>query len=155
VARSQPMSGERVRAETLRILRAGGDADEVRQVLGQDQAHAGRVLDPYLDALLELLVEVYALTGATRAQPIQLEKFLDRYLGEYEFRGKVDERSIRYAPSYPALVHGGVVPDISGDLYHWNSEMWPYVLYALQGYLRVAAERTGKTPSDLAQAVPD
>ena len=155
MARPKAMSGAQVRAETLRVFRAGGDADEVRQILAADEMKARRVLDPYLDALLDLLVEVYALTGATPEQPIDLEKFLDHYLGEYEFRGKVDDRSIRYAVKYPALVHGGVIPDIGGDLHYWNSELWPYVLYAIEGYLRAAAERTGCGMTELANGLPD
>jgi len=149
------MPREQVRAETLRVFRDGGDADDIRQILAADQMKAPRILDPYLDALLDLLVEAYALTGAMPEQPIELEKFLDRYLGEYEFRGKVDDRSIRYALKYPALIRGGVTPDISGDLYYWRSELWPYVLYAIQGYLHVAAERTGKSVPDLARSLPD
>jgi hypothetical protein len=149
------MSPGDVRAETLRVFRAGGDADQINEILATDHLKARRILEPYLDPLLDLLVEVYALTGATREQPIRMEGFVETYLGDYQFRGKVDHRNLHYALTYPALVQGGLEPDIGADLRYWNSEVWPYALYAIEAYLKAAAERTGQAVTELAGQLPD
>jgi hypothetical protein len=155
VTMAKTLSGIEVRAETLRVFRGGGDADDVREVLAVDHVKARRVREPYLDPLLDLAVEVYALTGASRDRPIAMEQFVETYLAGYEFRGKVDTRKLHYALTYPALVHGGLEPDLGSDLYYWNSELWPYALYAIEAYLRVAAERTGHSVADLTRDLPD
>ena len=144
-----------VRATVLRVLRAGGEADEVRQILATDQQKAPRVLEPFLDPLLDLAVEAYGLIGASTTSPIRMEGFVETYLPDYDFRGKVDNRNLHYALTYPALIHAGLEPDVGSDLYHWRSEPWPYMLYAIEAYLRVAAERSGRPMPDLAGDLPD
>jgi hypothetical protein len=98
-----------------------------------------------------LAVDAYALTGASPDQPIGLAGLAERYLPEYEYRGKVDHRNLRYALTYPALCAGGLHPDIWDDLIYWRSALWPYALHALLAYLRIAAERTGTPVEELAQ----
>ena len=143
-----------VRAETLRALREGRDLDDLRRLVAREQLHSRRT-DAHLDTLLSLAVDVYRLTQATREQPIQMHGLADTYLSEYEFRGKVDRRNLRYALTYPALQVGGLDPDLADDLYYWGSELWPYVIHAITAYLRIAAERTGRDARDLARDLPD
>jgi hypothetical protein len=143
------------RDQTLRVLRSGGDAEEIRRNLATDQLQGRRHREPFLDALLDLLVEVYALTAVSRDHPIQMEGLVETYLAGYEFRGKVDHRNLHYALTYPALIHGGLEPDLGNDLYSWRSELWPYVPYAIEAYLRIAAERTGMSAVELAARLPN
>lgn len=143
-----------VRSEALRSLREGRDLDELRQLIAREQLHSRRP-DAHLDALLSLAVDVYGLSHAMPDEPIHMQSLVETYLPEYEFRGKVDDRNLRYALTYPALLAGGLKPDLARDLYYWRSELWPYVLHAITAYLRIAAERTGRTAGDLARDLPD
>jgi hypothetical protein len=144
------------RAEVVSALRAGGDLEDVRlQLAWDDERKRTRRGEPFLDQLLDVLVEVYALTGATRSRPIQMEGLVENYLSGYEFRGKVDYRNLHYALTYPALVHGGLQPDLGSDLYYWTSDLWPYVLYAIQADMRIAAARTHRTVEAVAYDLSD
>jgi hypothetical protein len=143
------------RSEVVRALRTGGDLEDVRLHLAwDDERKRTRRGEPFLGQLLDLLVEVYALTGADRSRPIRMEGLVETYLGDYEFRGKVDHRNLHYALTYPALVHGGLEPDLGSDLYYWTSDLWPYVLYAIQAYIGIAAARTDRTVEAIARDLP-
>lgn len=142
------------RAEALRALRDGRDLGDIRQVIAHEQLRSRRP-NAHLEELLALAVDIYGLTEASRGQPIQMAGLVETYLSEYEFRGKVDHRNLHYALAYPALVRGGLTPDLDGDLYYWRSDLWPYVLHAISAYVRIAVERTGRSPQDLLRALPD
>lgn len=142
------------RAATLSALREGRDLDEVRQLIAHDQLQTRRP-GTHLAALLALAVDAYALTDANRESSIPMARLIETYLAEYAFHGKVDHRNLHYALTYPALVHGGLQPDLDSDLYYWRSELWPYVLHAITAYMRIAAARTGRNVRDLAHDLPD
>jgi hypothetical protein len=110
-----------------------------------------RDAQPHVEELLELAVDAYALTSASPDAPIDLAGLAERYLPEYEHRGKVDHRNLRYALTYPALRAGGLHPNIWDDVIYWRSPLWPYALHAVLAYLRIAAERTGSPVNELAR----
>lgn len=103
------------RTETLRALREGRELDEVQQLIARDQLQTRRP-GTHLGALLALALDVYALTEASREASIPMAGLIGAYLAEYHFHGKVDHRNLHYALTYPALVHGGLRPDLEGDL---------------------------------------
>ncbi|MBK5307658.1 MAG: hypothetical protein JJD92_13295 [Frankiaceae bacterium] len=49
-----------------------------------------------------------------------------------------------------AALRGGLEPDLASDTGWWGAPAWEYAYYALVIYLRVAAERTGRSVSELA-----
>jgi len=139
------------RGEVLRALAGGGDIDDVRISLAKrGSLSPRRGAEPFLGDLLDLTIEAFELCGASPDLPISMRDLEETYLAEFEFRGKVDHRNLEYALRYPALIHSGITPDLDGDLYSWRSELWPYTLYAILAYLRIAAERSGRSVADLA-----
>jgi hypothetical protein len=49
------------------------------------------------------------------------------------------------------MIRAGVYPDLLGEVQWWrDDDLWFYAFYALVIYLRIAAERTGKSVSDVA-----
>lgn len=106
------------------------------------------------EVLLELAAEAIAESGTSPAEPIQYEGMRDRYLPEYHFRGKSQQHKSHYALMAAAMIRAGVYPDLLDEAYGWGIEdMWEYAFYALVLYGRVAAERTGRTPEEVAAAI--
>jgi len=94
---------------------------------------------------LELAGEAIAESGASPAEPIVYEGIRNRYLPEYDFRGKSSQHKSHYALMAAAMVRAGVYPDLVDEAYGWGpDDMWDYAFYALLLYARVAAERTGR-----------
>ena len=53
---------------------------------------------PFLgEVLLELAADALELSGASREQPLDYEGIRERYLPEFEFRGKTHDRRSHYA----------------------------------------------------------
>jgi len=53
-----------------------------------------------------------------------------------------------------AMIRAGVYPDLLDEAYGWGIDnMWEYAFYAVVLYGRVAAERTRRTPEDIASAL--
>jgi hypothetical protein len=108
------------------------------------------------EVLLELAAEAIEESGASPAEPIQYEGMRDRYLPEYHFRGKCQQHKSHHALMAAAMIRAGVYPDLVDEAYGWGiDDMWEYVFYALVLYGRVAAERTVRTPEDVASALAD
>jgi hypothetical protein len=94
---------------------------------------------------LELAGEAIAESGASPAEPIVYEGIRNRYLPEYDFRGKSSQHKSHYALMAAAMVRAGVYPDLVDEAYGWGpDDMWDYAFYALLLYARVASERTGR-----------
>jgi hypothetical protein len=52
------------------------------------------------------------------------------------------------------MMRAGVYPDLLGEVGWWrNNDLWSYSFYALVIYLRIAAERTGRSSGDVARAL--
>ncbi len=95
------------------------------------------------EVLLALAADALDEAGASRDHPISYEGLRERYLPEIEFRGRVEHHKSHYALQAAAMMHGGVEPDLLGEVTWWSSDdLWLWSLYALIIYLRVAAERT-------------
>ncbi len=108
------------------------------------------------EVLLELAAEAIEESGASPAEPIQYEGMRDRYLPEYHFRGKSQQHNSHYALMAAAMIRAGVYPDLLDEAYGWGIDnMWEYAFYAVVLYGRVAAERTGRTPEDIASALAE
>jgi hypothetical protein len=106
------------------------------------------------EELLELAAEAIAESGATTAKPIEYEGIRERYLPEHPFSGKVEHHKSHYALSAAAMIRAGVYPDLLGEVGWWrNNDLWSYSFYALVIYLRIAAERTGRSSGDVARAL--
>jgi hypothetical protein len=106
------------------------------------------------EVLLELAAEAIAESEASPAEPIQYEGMRDRYLPEYQFRGKSQQHKSRYALMAAAMIRAGVNPDLLDEAYGWGiDDMWEYAFYSLVLFGRVAAERTGRTPEAVAATI--
>lgn len=137
------------RDEVLFVLVTGRDISDAFTVLASAAAGT-RDAQPYLDELLALAADAYRLTGASPDEPIDASSLVATYLPEYEYRGKVEHRNLRYALTYPALRAAGLDVNVWDDISYWRAELWPSLLHAILAYLRIAAERTGKPVADLA-----
>lgn len=95
------------------------------------------------EVLLALPADALDEAGASRNHSVSYEGLLERYLPEIEFRGRVEHHKSHYALQAAAMIHGGVEPDLLGEVAWWRSDdLWLWSLYALIVFLRVAAERT-------------
>jgi hypothetical protein len=143
------------RDEAVRLTLAGliGDEDfaEIKSKLAD--LHPQYDIFP-AEELPELAAEAIAESGATTAEPIDYEWIRERYLPEHPFSGKVQHHKSHYALSAAAMIRAAVQPDLSGEVEWWrNNDLWSYSLYALVIYLRIAAERTGRSSGDVARAL--
>jgi hypothetical protein len=80
----------------------------------------------------------------------------DRYLPEYQFRGKYQQHKSHYALMAAAMIRAGVYPDLLDEAYGWGvDDMWRFAFYAVMLYGRVAADRTGRSLDDIATALAE
>ena len=108
------------------------------------------------EVLLEQAAEAIEECGASPADPIQFEGIRDHHLPEYHFRGKSQQHKSHYALMAAAMIRAGVYPDLLDEAYGWGiDDMRKFAFYALVLYGRVAAERTGRTPEDVAFALAE
>jgi hypothetical protein len=106
------------------------------------------------EVLLELGAEAIEESGASPADPIQYEGMRDRYLPAYDFHGKLRQHKSSYALMAAAMIRAGVYPDLLDEAHGWGiDDMWEYAFYALVLYVRVAAERTGRSPETITAAL--
>jgi hypothetical protein len=71
------------------------------------------------EVLLELAAEAIEESGASPADPVQYEGMRDRYLPEYQFRGKTRQHKSHYALIAAAMIRAGVYPDLLDEAYGW------------------------------------
>ena len=106
------------------------------------------------EVLLALAADALEIAGASRDRPVPYEGIRERFLPELEFRGRVEHHKSHYALQAAAMIHGGMEPDLLGEVTWWSSDdLWRWSLYALVIYVRVAAERTGTTVGAVCQSV--
>jgi hypothetical protein len=147
-----PVEPAEVRAVVLRGLAAGSDPDELHlELIAFQREHDFTMAE----VLLELASDALMLSNASRVHPIDYQDLLKTHLQEYEYRGKVDHRSIRYALTYPAARAGGLQPDFLDDISWWHVQLWPYALQSLLAYLRAAADLTHRSFTDLAHQLAE
>jgi hypothetical protein len=55
-----------------------------------------------------------------------------------------------------AMIRAGIYPDLLDEAHWWGDEdLWRYAFYALLAYARAAAERTGRTVENVANALAE
>ena len=143
------------RSEAIRIALAGlasGEDPEVTITRLAD-LHVRYNTFP-AEELLELAAEAIGVSGATRADPIDLERIRERFLPERHFSGRTQHYKSKYAISAAATIHGGVYPDLLDDAGWWEADdLWTYSFFAYLIYMRVAAERTGQSVEEIARSI--
>jgi hypothetical protein len=146
---SGPKVTEESRFSAIRIALGGiaggaelGDvADELRLLHPKHNTFPG-------ETLLELAADALELGGVNRAHPIEYSGLRERYLPEYEFRGRTDHSHSHYTLRAVAMIRAGLEPDYLDELYWWQSDdFWNWAFFALVIYVRAAAEHSG-TPVD-------
>ncbi len=75
------------------------------------------------EVLLELAAEAIEESGASPADPINYEGILDRFLPEYQFRGKSQQHKSHYALMAAAMIRAGMSPDLLDEAYGATSTM--------------------------------
>jgi hypothetical protein len=81
--------------------------------------------------------------GASRADPLVLERMRERFLPESAFRGRQNKK-LQFAVLAAAALCGGTEPDLLDEVAWWQTDdFWQYALYAAVAYTRAAAERAG------------
>ncbi len=106
------------------------------------------------EVLLALAADALEIAGASRDRPVPYEGIRERFLPEIVLRGRVEHHKSHYALQAAAMIHGGVEPDLLGEVTWWNrDDLWLWSLYALVIYVRVAAERTEATVGAVCQSV--
>jgi hypothetical protein len=93
------------------------------------------------EVFLGLAVEALDWCGASQQDPVPLEGITERFLSEYTFRGR-DNQKLRFAVLAAPALRGGVDPDLLGETAWWQTDdFWQYALFAAAAYIRAAADR--------------
>jgi hypothetical protein len=155
--KSRPSDDDYDEAARLGLLGLLADEDsDVGSIMEQLAALQPRNNTFPAEVLLELAAEAIEESGASPADPIQYEGVRDRYLPEYQFRGKSQQHKSHYALMAAAMIRAGVYPDLLDEAYVWGTDdMWEYAFYALILYGRMAAERTGRSVDEIASALAE
>src|ERR1700730_1644360 len=94
------------------------------------------------EVLLQVAADALEWCGASRADPLALERMPERLLPECAFRGRQNRR-LQFAVLAAAL-RGGAEPDLLDEVAWWQTDdFWQYALYAAVAYIRAAAGRVG------------
>jgi hypothetical protein len=138
------------RRQVCRAALAGIAAESLDDVTGELGPRQDRHFPFPADVFTELGADALRFAGVTRASPLDLNDFSDRYLAEYELRGNTARQKITAAVHLVVAEHAGVVPDYFGTAGWWQvQDLGSFALLALVGVVRVAAERTGRPVTDI------
>jgi hypothetical protein len=95
------------------------------------------------EVFLHLAADALEWCGASRAEPLPLERLRERFLPECAFRGRQNAK-LQYAVLTAAVIHGGTEPDLLEEIADWRTDdLWQYAMYAATAYIRAAASRAG------------
>jgi len=95
------------------------------------------------EVFLRLAADALQWCGASRADPLLLERLRERFLPECAFRGRQNAK-LQYAVLAAAAVHGGTGPDLLEEVAYWQADdFWQYAAYAAVACSRAAASRAG------------
>jgi hypothetical protein len=93
------------------------------------------------EVFLRLAADALDWCGASRQQPLTLERIRERFLPECTFRGR-ENRKLQYAVLATAALHGGTEPDLLDEVVEWQTDdFWEYALFAAVAYIRAAVDR--------------
>jgi hypothetical protein len=149
MAKKRP--GDEERTEAIKVALGGlsDGADLGQLVFALRELHPRNNTFPG-EVLLELAADAIEESGASRSDPIDYEDIRARYIPEAEFRGRNEHHKSHYALHAAAMIRAGVQPDLLGEIYWWNTDdLWEYALYAFVVYVRVAAERSGRSVAEV------
>jgi hypothetical protein len=143
-ARRRPTAEDRLEAIRITLHGIATEADPLDVVPLLAPVHPKNNTFPG-EVLLELAADALDEAGASRDRLVPYEDIRERYLPEVELRGRTQHHKSHYALQAAAMIHGGVEPDLLGEVTWWsNDDLWVWSFYALVIYLRAAAERTGE-----------
>jgi hypothetical protein len=95
------------------------------------------------EVFLDVAADALHWCGASRAEPLDLERMRERFLPECSFRGRQNQK-LQFAILATAALRGGAEPDVLGEVGWWQTDdFWQYALYAAVAYIRAAADRAG------------
>jgi len=141
-ARKRPASADAVTAR--RVLLAGlADGTEMSGLVGElEPLHPRNNTFPG-EVFLGLAADALDWCGASRADPLTLERIGERFLPECSFRGRQNKK-LQFAVLAAAALHGGTEPDLLDEVAWWQTDdFWEYALFATVAYIRAAANRAG------------
>ena len=79
--------------------------------------------------------------GASRADPLPLERLREQFLPELTFRGR-ENKKFQYAVLVTAAVHGGTEPDLLDEAsWRQTDDFWQFALFAAVACIRATASR--------------
>ena len=141
-ARKRPAPGDAATARQILLDGLARDADifellsKLAPLHPRDDTFPGEVL-------LRLAAGALDWCGASRADPLALERFRERFLPECTFRGRPNKK-LQYAVLVAAALRGGTDPDLPDEVAWWQTDdFWQYALFATVAYIRAAANRAG------------
>src|SRR5436190_9010704 len=103
------------------------------------------------DVLIEVATDALDVAGVSRASPLSYSGIRGKYLPEIEFRGNTSHQKSHTALRAAAMAHGGVTAELDDEAGWWRADDFSgFAWWALIIYVRVAAERTGRTVPDIA-----
>jgi hypothetical protein len=103
------------------------------------------------EVFVELGADALEVGGFRRGEPLSHEQLRDRFLSEYEFRGR-ELQKLRYALLCAAATKGGVEVDLLDEVAYWGSDdFWRYAMYAAIAYVRAAAGQLGVDLQEIAR----
>ena len=95
------------------------------------------------EVFLHLAADALDWCGASRVDPLPLDRLRERLLPECTFRGR-ENKKLQYAVLAAAALHGGTEPDLLDEVAWWQTDdFWQYALFGAAAYIRAAASRAG------------
>jgi hypothetical protein len=141
-ARKQPTAQDAATARRILLDGMARDtgvselAGELAPLHPRDNTFPGEVL-------LQVAADALEWCGASRADPLALERMPERFLPECSFRGRQNKK-LQFAVLAAAALRGGAEPDLLDEVVWWQTDdFWQYALYAAVAYIRAAASRAG------------
>jgi hypothetical protein len=82
------------------------------------------------EVLLQVAADALEWCGASRADPLALERMPERFLPECAFRGRQNKK-LQFAVLAAAALRGGAEPDLLDEVAWWQTDdFWQYAQYA-------------------------
>jgi hypothetical protein len=107
------------------------------------------------EVFLRIAADALAWCGASRADPVPLERMRERFLAGCSFRGRERSR-LQYAVLAAVAIGGGAEPDLLDEVAWWQTDdFWQYAMYAAVGFIRLAADRAGVPVSRVCRELAD
>ena len=107
------------------------------------------------EVFMVLAADALVEGGFNRDEPFSHEDVRDRYLAEYNFRGR-DLQKLRYALLCAAATNGGVAPDLLDEVSYWGTDdFWLYSMFAVIAYVRAAAAHLDVSVGEMCRRLAD